>query len=217
MSTTVRYAIVALLTFAATFGYFKFTQKIPVAPPAEVKIKTYPITQYFKLYAQSLVDSVALQGQLKDNLNLFFQLDALNDELVGGYNEGLLAFKSDPCTDADPSTPCTLSYIEPFMIKGCVACRCCNDFFNQFPAIRVPRFPRIPGPGPIGPRFFKIAVFENMNLRLFFKGKELNFVSNSIGKTQIKVLDIPENTSIDRLSIEVGGKVIEVGGNQIGK
>jgi hypothetical protein len=181
MSTTVRYALVALLTFAATFGYFKFTEKkTPVDPPKKDKIKTYPITQFFQTQTLALIDSAVLIKEQKLNIEFLGNLIEAQNAL---YNDFA---KLSPCGNGSSPSDCVFE-IE----SGCYPCtKCClNRFFrrNYDPK----------------PNDYRIAAFDKMNLRLFNNGQELTLASSL--SNGIRIFTVPGNTAFDRVTIDLQG------------
>lgn len=180
MSTTVRYALVALLTFAATFGYFKFTgKKTPVDPPKKDKIQTYPITQFFQLHTLSLIDSAALIKEQKQNI-------ALLGNLIDAQNALYTDFvQFSPCGNENASD-CIWAYL-----SGCRPCApCCMQMLLN------------PLSNPVDRN---IVAHIGTNPHFFFNGKELQIPSSTTKNLQ--VFNLPKNIRVDKIEAIFDGQL----------
>jgi hypothetical protein len=186
MSTTVRYALVALLTFAATFGYFKFTEKkTPDEKPKKTQIDTYAITDFFKINTLSLLDSAAFAKDLKSNIEI---LGILEDENAALYN---LATAIVPCGGENP--PCPV-YEAPTLISltGCHKCGACC----LARAINLPRS-------------LRILALRGMNPQFFFNGKPVENVLIT-EKNGLIISEFSKGQSIDAMSITISGQQLKL-------
>lgn len=180
MSNTFRYLIMATVTLGLTFGYIKTkgTAK-PIDIQNESEIKVYPITQFFQMQALSSIDSTALCKEQKQNLAFLAQLIDVQNNLSNDFA------RLSPCGNGKNPTNCVYT-----LVSGCYPCtKCCqNSLFR-------PDF----DPNPAG---FRIVAYEKMNLHFYNKGKELT-LSSTLTKN-LRTVEVPRNTAMDRITINIG-------------
>ena len=183
MNKILSYLVVALLTCVITFWYAT-SCRIPNQniPSNQSKIAVYPVTQFFKLHTFKLIDSAALAGELKQNLEL---LNVLEENQNNTINKII-------------NLPCGLSpgcYVPIFAI-GCSVCACCNPFDLH----------KFSDPGPY--EKFNFASLDNSNFRIYNKGQEIKLVSNLVG--DIRIFEVPANTIMDQMTLNISGKTIGI-------
>jgi hypothetical protein len=180
MSTTVRYALVALLTFAATFGYFKYTgKKTPVDPPKKDKVKTYPITQFFQFHTLSLIDSVAFLKEQKQNIAFLGNLIESQNVLYNDF--GTLS----PCGGDIDQASC--AFVLAIGCRPCAPC-CSGRLLNPL----------------YDPIERNILADITMNPHFFFGEKEVQLPSTTVKNLQ--VFNLSKDIRIDRMEATFAGQ-----------